>query len=1230
MDPASPPEPASVQAAPRVVVVGASSGGIDALQVLLGALPADLPAAVVVAQHIDPQRSSHLAEVLAVRTPLRVRTIEDRAPLEPGVVYVAPPDRDIEVADGDVVVRVSDGGPSKPSVDRLLATAAHACNDDLIAVVLSGSGIDGAAGVQAVKAHGGIVVVQNPETAQFAGMPRAVHPSAVDIVADIDAIGPLLVDLISGAFVVQDGDDDSDLRSFLARVRERSGLDFGSYKRPTIVRRLQRRMAAAGTTTLVDYRRYIERHPDELQRLVAAFLIKVTDFFRDPDLVAYLRDEVLPGLIDEARARGELRLWSAGCATGEEAYSLAMLVADLLGDDDDLPVRIFATDVATDALDFARRGVFPAAALEGLPSDLLQRHFMPIDGSWEIRKRVRGMVIFGEHDLGNRAPFPRIDLVLCRNVLIYFTPELQRRALQLFAFSLRRGGYLALGKAEAVSPLPQYFSLEHPRLKIFRRVGDPVPIPPDRIGPSPMTAGSRRPTRLQDTRRAEPGTVSVVRDPARGGMLARLLDHVPVGIVTVERTYHIRTINTAARRLLGIRSAGIGEDLIHRATPGVASPLRGLIDRALRGDVVHGEIHVADDLLHDNGRDVQIACSPASDGESASADLVVITIEDCTERNQRIRDLEAERDRLTTRADREATRATAATAEVRDLRDANQEMASVLGAMRGENEELQVANEEAQAAAEEIETLNEELQATVEELTATNDELQSRTIELHDLAVSYASERQRLEEILQQTPSGMLVLDGPEHVVRFANGAALDWMGSPAGDVVGRGAATLFTGAKRRWRAVLDQVFASGEPWVGRETPADEPESETLFHDVVVQPLRDKDGAVLGVLVQTVDASERVDARRERERTLTSLDEERTRLDAILAAMADAVLVVDPDGNRILANAAHDRLFGGRQFAPSDEQGRLVPEEEWPDRRVARGESFVVPFSMDVAEGDRRWFEASGQPVRIDGEMRWGLVVVRDITERSLRRLQEQFIAVAGHELRTPLTVLHGSLQLAERGIGRGDDVQQRRNIERAIAQSRRLEAQVAELMDVARMQQGTFRLDRAPVDLAEVVRRGIDLARLIANGREVTLEASAESLVAFGDERRLEQVLLNLVSNAITHAPGDEAVAVSLEQRDGAAVLSVRDRGPGIPPDVLPNIFTRFYQGDDAASGRKGLGLGLCIAREIVVGHEGAIDVESTTDGTTFTVVLPLRHDRPAGTNAPNSRPAPDPSAPA
>ena len=289
---------------PQLVVIGASAGGVEALLALIGSLPADFPIPIVVAQHLDPHRISHLGDIFAARSRLPVRTVTGEEPLRAGVIYVVPADRDVEIADHAVRVRNEQSTAPKPSVDRLLGTAAGVFAEDLIAVILTGTGADGAAGAQVVKAHGGTVLVQNPETASFPWMPMAVPPSAIDIVADLEAIGPLLVDLVSGTYAIPAMDGDSELRPFLERVRERSGLDFGAYKRPTIARRLQRRMAAVGTTNLGGYRRYVERHPEELQRLVASFLIKVTEFFRDPELFSYLREQVLPELIAEAKERG--------------------------------------------------------------------------------------------------------------------------------------------------------------------------------------------------------------------------------------------------------------------------------------------------------------------------------------------------------------------------------------------------------------------------------------------------------------------------------------------------------------------------------------------------------------------------------------------------------------------------------------------------------------------------------------------------------------------------------------------------------------------------------------------------------------------------------------------------------------------------------------------------------------------------------------------------------------
>jgi two-component system CheB/CheR fusion protein len=380
--------------------------------------------------------------------------------------------------------------------------------------------------------------------------------------------------------------NDQRLHQLLEQLQARTGLDFHHYKAPTIQRRLLRRMAATDQFTLEEYLRYLQQHPSEYQQLAASFLIKVTEFFRDPELFAALQQRILPELIAQAREHSqELRLWSAGCATGEEAYSLAILVAELLCEErEQWTVYIFATDIDAQAIAFARRGSYPAAALTSVPPDLVRRYFVPHEGGTsEVSKAIRNLVVFGEHDLGNRAPFPRIDLVLCRNVLIYFTPELQRRALQLFAFALRPGGRLVLGPSETTSPLPEYFVLEDGRLKIYRRQGESLVMPGPLFTPKP--AGTPAPPRspvagLGLPRVSHAPTNRPTPEPAE-----QLLQELSVGLVVVDHRYDIQAINFAARRLLEIHTAALGEDIIHLAHRLPSERLRSALNRALQGQV---------------------------------------------------------------------------------------------------------------------------------------------------------------------------------------------------------------------------------------------------------------------------------------------------------------------------------------------------------------------------------------------------------------------------------------------------------------------------------------------------------------------------------------------------------------------------------------------------------------------------------------------------------------------
>ncbi|HMF27514.1 MAG TPA: chemotaxis protein CheB, partial [Candidatus Cybelea sp.] len=382
---------------PYLVVIGASAGGIEALVRLVTALPAEFPAPVVIAQHADPHSPSHLGEILQRQTALQVVTVDEgEEEMRPHTIYLAPAGRNVAVRGTKVMGSGRLRSHPIPSIDALFISAAESYGDAVIAIILTGMGTDGVAGVRAVKERGGTVLVQEPESAAFPALPAAIPLSHVDYTTNLEALAPLLTTLTAGP---RDADitNPDVLNAFLNQLRSRTGIDFRQYKTPTIIRRLSRLMATAGCETLKDYLRHLAAHPEAYQRLISTFLIKVTEFFRDPALFAQLRDTILPDLIDHVRTnRAELRLWSAGCATGEEAYSLAIALAEILGDEvDTFPIRIFATDLDADAIAFARRGIYPSSAFSEMAPALVSKYFTRVDDAFQIKKRIRNLTVFG-------------------------------------------------------------------------------------------------------------------------------------------------------------------------------------------------------------------------------------------------------------------------------------------------------------------------------------------------------------------------------------------------------------------------------------------------------------------------------------------------------------------------------------------------------------------------------------------------------------------------------------------------------------------------------------------------------------------------------------------------------------------------------------------------------------------------------------------------------------------
>jgi two-component system, chemotaxis family, CheB/CheR fusion protein len=789
----------------HLVVVGSSAGGIAALSGLVSSLPDDFDAPIVVAQHLDPNRESHLQEILARKSPLPVKTVTEHEPLQAGVVFVVPANRHVNITDSEINLRSEpSSGQPMPSINLLMETAAGVFGENLIAIVLSGTGTDGTEGARTVSQAGGTVIIQDPETAEFGEMPRSLAPSTVDIVSSLEEIGPVLKNLISGIAVPEESSDDEtrELERFLEELHRNRGVDFRSYKRATILRRLGRRMAATGCESIEEYSRYVEEHPEEYRQLIGAFLIKVTKFFRDPELFDYLKEEVLPGLIEKAREEeSQLRIWSAGCATGEEAYTLAILVSEALSREAGLfNVRIFATDIDEDAVRIARRGLYPPSALKGLSEEQIGRYFVEEDGSYQVKKQIRGMIVFGERDLAQRSPFPHVDLVVSRNVLIYFSNELQRRALQLFAFSLRDGGYLVMGKAESPSLLADLFAPVDRHNKVYRRHGQRFLLPPTlQTSPTPR-ARLERGSGGQNVLRSHPQAQQQLPLASRN-MGEDLINYLPVGVAVVARDYTIEAINAAARHMLSIPSVGVGQDFLHAMQEEVPyAEVRRTIDETFReGRTIQADEFAVEEAATGEPSYLRLTSHPLRTGEEGRrVRSVLVAVEDVTTaiRMRRLTEINLRLE--------EANRDLGELNE--ELQAAHEESLVNSEEAQASAEEVETLNEELQATNEELETLNEELQATVEELNTTNDDLQARAAELQELAQRREEERQsteaarrraedlveqlqseqsRLEAILANISDAVLALDTNGQVL-FSNQVFLNSFGEHSGEEQGQ------------------------------------------------------------------------------------------------------------------------------------------------------------------------------------------------------------------------------------------------------------------------------------------------------------------------------------------------------------------------------------------------------------------------------------------------------------
>jgi two-component system CheB/CheR fusion protein len=735
----------------RVVGIGASAGGLAPLADFLQACPRGAGLACIVVQHLRAHQPSTLTEILRRRTRLTVVEAGDGQGVEADHVYVIQPGTSITLEGGRLRVSHQDEPAPHHPVDQLLRSMARDLGPAAVGVVLSGMGSDGGQGLRAIVAAGGQAFVQQPASAQFDGMPRhaaaAVGPAAlVALPAKMPALMLQGAALASGAAAAPEDDAPDDLSAILRRLATVTGHDFSLYKTSSLRRRIDRRIGVHGLSSLGQYRRLLADSPQEADLLLRELFIGVTDFFRDPPVWEAVGATVLPALIERAARREQwrLRLWVVGCSTGEEAYTLAMLMHEALeavGPQRQVTFQIFATDPSADAIEFARRGLYPASALAGVSPQRRERFFVPESGGLRVSKALRESVLFARHDVIGDAPFSRLDLVSCRNLLIYLKAALQDQVLRLFHYVLQRDGILILGNSETVGRAEALFQPIDPKLRIHRRI---------EAGGS--TAGAAFPIRTErpETLPPEDPTVpdsSASTGPSLQTLADRLiLDEFAPPAVLVDPAGDIVYVSGRTGRFLEPAAGKANWNVHAMAREGLRAALAAALRqvaqerrpaecRGLPIDVGGGPAEV--DLLL---RPVQLA---------GYGQLVLVVFRDVPPPRRRRRS--AARDD--------------------ELQRAHAEAEALREAMRSSQEELQSANEELQSTNEELQSTNEELTTSKEEMQAMNEELQTVNSELLSKIEDLAQAQSDLRNLLNSTQIATVFLDGHMNVRRFTEEA---------------------------------------------------------------------------------------------------------------------------------------------------------------------------------------------------------------------------------------------------------------------------------------------------------------------------------------------------------------------------------------------------------------------------------------------------------------------------
>lgn len=889
-----------------VVGIGASAGGLNAFKTFFSHMPANSNMAFVLVPHLDPDHQSLMVELLNKHTSMPVCEVTDKMQVESNHVYIIPPGRYLKIHNYKLqLTQPPEKRGAETAIDNFLRSLAQDQEECAIGIILSGTGSHGTIGLQTIKASGGMAMVQDPDTAEYDSMPQnAIDTGCIDYILPPEDMPEVLIKYAQHAYVRGDWKPDELLESeqdqlnhILALLRARIKYDFRCYRKNMLLRRIQRRMGLNHIERLTDYLELLRNNADELDHLYHDLLISVTGFFRDAEAYQVLQQLVIPQLVERCDADSPVRVWVPGCATGEEAYSIAILLIEQFEAMQKPPaIKIYATDIDENALEFARQGIYSESITADISSKRLARFFTPTESHYQVRKQLRESVVFAAQNLISDAPFSKLDLISCRNLLIYLDPDVQRKVISLFHFALNEDGFLFLGSSETVGRQVDMFETVSKKWRLFRRIG---PTRRDMIN-FPIVSSYKRRGLLQPLT-----DIDHNRDINFAELTQRQLlqDYGPASAL-INRKYEILYFYGATGDYLEPPTGEPTRDLIAMARQGLRTKLRAACHKAIQYNQP-----VTDNSARVKSNADWLPCSitvkPIVDSKQAEG-LLLVTFQ------KQQHAVQAEHVKPEHNIEAESSLVNQLEYELKSTRE---DLQSTIEEMESSNEELKASNEEIMSMNEELQSSNEELETSKEELQSLNEELSTVNNQLQDKVEQLDQVHNDMINLFNSTNIATLFLDTELRIKQFtpATGKLLRLISNDAGRAINT-FATDFTGADllEDARCVLEKLI-----------PVEKEIHTTDGHYYLrrIQPYRTPDNRIEGVVITFVDITQRVKS-----------EAQSRRLATVMRDSNDAITVQDLDGNFMAWNHGAEQIYGYSESEALKMNVRLLIPEDMQDK----------------------------------------------------------------------------------------------------------------------------------------------------------------------------------------------------------------------------------------------------------------------------------------------------------